>query len=325
MLDEACFCFENFGDIMETMTFRELSDKLVALYGQGKFEDALYLTEQNQEVFPDQRARTTFWRMCLLSLTGRSEAVVSVFQQGLDSGLWWAAELFVDPDLNAVRELPDFQRLVAISQEKCEKAQGQIQRDQAILLPDAPATGPYPLLIALHGHNGSKDTHLEYWESARQRGWLVLSVQSTQATFPGAYHWNDPEQGLADLLFYFEQVSEKYPIDLQRIIMAGFSQGSGMTMWTVLSSKIPARGFIGIASWWPDPKALAPQSEEAKRVRGYFITGEKDHTLETARQIQKVLRENNIQFVEEVHPDLGHEFPSDFESSFQTAIKFIME
>ncbi len=66
-----------------------------------------------------------------------------------------------------------------------------------------------------------------------------------------------------------------------------------------------------------------PQSEAAKRIRGYFITGEKDHTLETAKEIQKVLRENRIRFGEEVYPDLGHEFPSDFESSFDKAIDFI--
>jgi hypothetical protein len=98
-----------------------------------------------------------------------------------------------------------------------------------------------------------------------------------------------------------------------------------MAMYTALRGGLGVRGFIGIASWWEHPEELAPQDKTAQRVRGYFITGEKDHTLETARQIQTVLNENGIAFGEESYPDLGHEFPSDFESSFERAIEFIFK
>ena len=60
-------------------------------------------------------------------------------------------------------------------------------------------------------------------------------------------------------------------------------------------------------------------------MRGYFVTGEKDHTLDNARAIQKILKENNIQFGEEVHSGLGHAFPPDFEKSFDKAIDFIFK
>jgi phospholipase/carboxylesterase len=307
------------------MTFRELGDRMVTLYGQGKFEDALHLTEQHMDAFPDQRARTTFWRMCLLSLSGRSAEVMSVFQQGLDSGLWWAEELFADPDLNAVREMPEFKRLVAESQKRQEEARTQIERDQIILLPDAPGRGGYPLLIALHGHKGNKESNLEHLEVTRQKGWMVLSAQSTQPLFPGSYCWDNPEQGLADMGSYYEQITQTYQIDPQRIVIAGFSQGGGMAIHTALSGKINVRGFIAVACWWPDPESLAPQNGDARGLRGYFVIGEKDHTLQTTREIQRILKENQIQFDEEVHADLAHEFPSDFEKSFGAAIDFIFK
>jgi dienelactone hydrolase len=308
---------------MEQMTFHELTDKLTVLYTQGKFTEALELVEQNADYFPEQVARTTFWRMCLLSLSNRPQDVTAVFQQGLDSGHWWNDELFSDPDLNAVRDLPEFQRLAAVSQEKYEEARIQIERDYTLLYPEPPSSGLYPLLITLHGRNGNKEDDLGRWDLARQRGWLVLSVQSTQPMFRGAYHWDNPEWGLADLRFYYDQVSGQYQIDPQRIVIAGFSQGSGMAIYTALSGKTDVRGFIGIASWWADPRLLIPQRDDAKRVRGYFITGEKDHTFETAKEIQNVLKENNISFEEESYPDLAHEFPPDFERSFEKAIDFI--
>jgi predicted esterase len=310
---------------MESITFRELTDQMVALYGQGKFEDALYLIERHVDMFPNQSARITFWRMCLLSLTGRSADVLSVFQHGLDSGLWWAEEMLADPDLDAVREMPEFKHLAAISEEKHQEARTDIRRDQIVLLPEAPDSGRVPLLIMLHGRNGNKESDLDYLEVVRQKGWIIVAAQSTQALFPGSYCWDDPAHGLADVLFYYEQALKHYPIDPQRVLIAGISQGSGMAIHTALSGKIDMRGFIAVASWWPDPKSLVPQTEAAKRMRGYFIIGEKDYALDTTKKIQKVLKEKHIQFGEEVHADLAHEFPSDFEKSFDAAIDFIFK
>jgi dienelactone hydrolase len=310
---------------MEPMTFRELTDKVVTLYTERKYADALQLLEQNADHFPMQAARTTFWKMCLLSLSGRSEEVISVFQKGLDAGLWWAGGQFQDADLDAVRDLPEFKRLVAVSQEKYEEARMHIKRDQSVLLPDPPASGKYPLLIALHGRNANKDAHLEFWELARQKGWLVVLPQSTQPLFDGAYCWDDPALGIADVLFCYEQASQKYQIDPERILIAGFSQGSGMAMYTALSGKINTSGFISVASFWDRPVSLVPQTDGARSVRGYFVIGEKDHTLENAKEVKQVLKENGIQFAEELHPDLGHEFPADFGSSFDKAIDFIFK
>jgi predicted esterase len=304
------------------MTFPELRDQLMALYMAGNHAEGLKLIEGDAGRFPERAGHMTFWKMCLLSLINRPGDAISVLRQGLDSGLWWAEEAFSDPDLNAVRELPEFKDLVAVSKAKHKEAQTWIKRDHALLVPDTPSSGQYPLLIALHGHNGDKDTHLEYWEVARQRGWLVLSAQSTQASFLGAYHWDDPAEGLADLLFYCGQVSQNYKIDPQRVIVAGFSQGSGMSIYAALRGKLGVRGFIGIATWWADVNEL---DCERKDVRGYFVVGEKDHTLERAREIQGTLRRNNIPFGEEVHADLTHAFPADFGSSFDQAVKFILE
>jgi hypothetical protein len=307
---------------MEQMTFREVTDRLIALYGEKKFAEALNDIEAQRDAFPEQRARMDFWRMCLLSLCNRPDEVLRVFKQGLDSGLWWHEELFADPDLNAVRDLPEFKRLTSISTEKYNEARKDIKRDYSILAPELPPSGLYPLLITLHGRNGNKDADLGQWEAARQRGWLVLSCQSTQPVFQGAYHWDNPETGMADLRFYYEETSGQYPIDLQLVIIAGFSQGSGMAIYAARKGTLPVRGFIGIGTWWADANELASGRED---VRGYFVTGERDHTLDRARQIQNVLRTSGVLISEEVHADLGHEFSADFGSSFDRAIEFIFK
>jgi hypothetical protein len=37
------------------------------------------------------------------------------------------------------------------------------------------------------------------------------------------------------------------------------------------------------------------------------------------------LQEHNIAFAEKVYPDLGHEFPPDFDQTFDQAIEFIFK
>ncbi len=304
------------------MTFPQLTDELMRLYSQRNYAEALELVEQNADQFPVQRARTTFWRMCLLSLSGRPNDMLALFRHGLDSGLWWAGQQFVvETDFDPVRELPEFKQLVEESNRKSIEMQDQIQPDRALLLPDD-TSGELPFLIALHGRNGNKDQDLEYWDVARRRGWLVLAPQSRQALFEGAYCWDDREQGLNDILFHVEEIMQTHNVDRQRVVIAGFSQGSGMAIYTALNGEANARGFIGIGTWWQDPAELAIQRRD---LRGYFVTGEKDHTLDRAREIQNVLKQNDIPFTEEVHPDLGHAFPADFERAFDQAIDFIFK
>ncbi len=215
---------------------------------------------------------------------------------------------------------------MAISQKKYEEEQAAHWPDYDILLPDPPVSNQYPLLVVAHGRNGNKHSHMEYWEIARQKGWLVLLAQShTTAYFEFLLLGINPTQGLEDLLSYYKQVSQKYQIDPQQVVIAGFSQGGGMTIYAALSGKINVRGFIGVTSFYNDPNSLKLLTNDPQSVRGYFITGEKDHTLENVRAIQQVLKKNNIQFTEEVHSDLGHEFPPDFEKSFDKAIDFIFK
>jgi len=108
-------------------------------------------------------------------------------------------------------------------------------------------------------------------------------------------------------------------------VIAGFSQGSGMAIYAALSGKINVHGFMGIATYWADPDSLVLPEKHSRPVRGYFVTGEKDRGLDRIRAIQKILKESNIQFTEETHPDLEHEFPSDFDRSFDKAIDFIFK
>lgn len=303
--------------------FNKLRSNMMDLYEAGEYAAARELVLANEEAFPEMAARITFWKMCLFSLEGKLDEALSTFRSGLSDGLWWAESQFNDTDLDSLRDLPEFKKLVAKSVQRWEQERTKIKPEHVLLLPDALRSDSHPLLIALHGRNGNKESNLEHWEVAKHKGWAILSPQSTQPLFPGSYCWDDPITGAQDILFHLENTLNAHEIDRERIIIGGFSQGSGMAIYTALQPEVPARGFIGIGTWWPETDSIASLAKSQKQVRAYFITGKKDHTLERAKEIQSVLRTNNISIKEEVHNDLGHEFPADFEKSFTRAVDFI--
>lgn len=307
--------------------FNELVAKMMSLYADKKFAETLALLEENQSRFPEQHVHTTFWRMGFLSLCNRPEEVLSVLRHELDNGMWWAASQFSDPDFDAMRDVPEFKRLVDESNRRRMDARASMQPDRTLLVPDQ-TTETMPLLIALHGMNGNKDSSIEQWDVARRRGWLVLLPQSQQIIFPGnpaGYCWDDNDEGMSDILFHVEEIMRLHPIDRERIVIAGFSQGSGMAIYAALSGKVGVRGFIGVSTFMIEPSVLDSLASDQPPIRGYFITGENDGVLEKVREIQNILTENQIPFSAEIHPNLGHEFPTDFETSFAKAIDFIFK
>ena len=165
-------------------SFNRLRDNLMNLYAGGTYADALELVEKNEPNFPDKSARTTFWKMCLLSLEGHLDEALSTFRQGLDDGLWWAESQFIDTDLDPLRDLPEFKELVAKSVRAWEQGRQQIDREHHPALAGCAPPVPYPLMIVLHGRHGDKETNLENWEVARRHGWAILSPSIHAAALP---------------------------------------------------------------------------------------------------------------------------------------------
>jgi predicted esterase len=59
-------------------------------------------------------------------------------------------------------------------------------------------------------------------------------------------------------------------------------------------------------------------------LRGYLIAGGKDPRYEAFKQVHTLLLQHGIPCEMEDHPELGHEFPPDFENSLDKALKFIL-
>ena len=228
--------------------FNKLRSNMMDLYEAGDYTAARELVQANEKAFPDMAARIIFWKMCLFSLEGHLDEAISTLRNGLNDGLWWVKSQFNDADLDPLRDLPEFKKLVAKSIQRWEKERTQIKPEHVLILPDLPRSATYPLLIALHGRSGNKESNLAYWEIAKHEGWAILSPQSTQPLFPGSYCWDDSFTGVQDILFHLKNTLDAYKIDHERNVIGGFSQGSGMAIYAALHQEIGIRGFIGVGT-----------------------------------------------------------------------------
>lgn len=303
------------------MDFPSYRNKVFQLYAAKDYDETLKFIEAHQSSFPEQAAQVTFWHICLLSLCGQADKALSVLENGLEAGLWWHENQFHDNDLDSIRELPRFKELVTRSHERWEAEGLKGGPDRTVLVPSGP--GPYPLLIALHGYSGNKDSDLSYWQIACDKGWLVFLPQSQIPLYPNAYFWETPESSIQTILFHLNQVRQIYRIDVDRILVAGISQGGGLAALAGLAPELQAAGSLSLATWWESAAPFESAVQSGKSTRAYFISGLKDQSLERGREIQTVLKKHQIPVQEEAHPDLGHEFPPDFEKSFDNAINFI--
>jgi predicted esterase len=311
----------------ETDEFFRRTREMMDRYEQGDYAGALALTLRIAAEFPEQRGRTSFWRICLLTRTKEIPAALQVFAEALEAGWWWSeTQLRRDPDLEPLQGLPEFERLVALSEEKHTAAQAAAKPETLVREPPAGTARPYPLLIALHGQGSTAEADLAHWEAGCARGWLVAALQSAQLAWPGAYAWDDRDAAQRQVLGQFEALCAGYPVERSRVIVGGFSQGAALAIRLVLNGSLPARGFLSIVPGMIDQELLTEWAgvRRAGPVRGYLVSGGKDPRYAFFQQVCETLPQYGVPCRIEDHPEMSHEFPPDFEHSLDEALKFIL-
>jgi predicted esterase len=296
-------------------------DRLFQYYQEGKYDDALAVAETLAVEYPERDANTYYWRICLYAVTGKKEQSLQAFNEALKRGVWWAEErLRSDSDLDSLQDDPEFERLVTLSEERHMHATAEPQ----LFVYQPEGTGPFPLLIVLHARHSSAERDHPSWESAVQHGWMLAMPQSSQPSSPLSFVWDDREQALNEVEQHFDSLVEKYPIDTDRIIVAGFSQGAARAIELVMSQRIKANGFIAVVPGMIDVDELNHLADSAK-TRGVLISGGRDPRYEMFQQVKGIFTRKNVPLMFENYPEMLHEFPNDFEAVLRKGLDFILK
>ena len=307
----------------DTPEFFKKADQFFQFYYEAKYSDALAAAEDVASEYPEKDAHTAFWLLCLQNMTGNSDAALQTFRDALARGVWWAeSQLREDTDLATLQGNQEFERLVSLSEQMHAQAEINAKPEISVCQPDG--KGPFPLLIVLGPRGGYPELDLRDWSPVIKLGWMLALPLSTQMASPLSHIWDDREKALHEIVGHYERLIEEHPIDKDRIVIAGFSQGATRAVELVMSRRLKVRGFFAVVPGSVDLAELEGWSASGVG-RGVLISGGRDSRYELFIQIKEVFERHHLPLLFENFPEMAHQIPSDFEPVLKRGFDFLLK
>lgn len=178
----------------------------------------------------------------------------------------------------------------------------------SLWIPETDTASALPLLVVLHGGSGHGADFIWTWlREGRSRYCAILAPTSRGPT----WSFNGPDVDATSIRAMFDWVCERWPIDRERVLLTGLSDGATYSLYAGLQAELPYT-------------ALAPVSgvlHPANRDRGnlaragdrsiYLVHGALDwmFPVELARQAAVDLRDAGANLVYREIEDLSHTYP----------------
>lgn len=282
--------------------------------------------------YPEKAGALYNYTYCARNLAGDSEGALDLMEEAADKGYWSDPEqLAEDEDVANLRSNPRFKKILERYSELARDSRKNSKPGLKIIGPEEGKTEqsrPTQLILALHGNNQSAEDAIEQWKFMADNGWLVAIPQSSQISMPGAYVWNDLAVAVPEIREHFEALQERYNIDAERTIVAGFSKGGALAAKVCLEQVIPCRRFVLMGPYLGDLKGIDAMVEAFSSGAGkdYILVGEKDSDcIEGAKNLHNMLKEHGVDSRLEIIPKLGHAYPEDFSGRLEKNLDFLLE
>lgn len=239
---------------------------------------------------------------CCYGLLDRAELAAVYLERAWNAGFDDIGHVMWDPDFESVRAEPEFSSLVdslrmlaaeeedRTGEELYFSAEGPFRC--RVQVPEGyDGSGPYPLVIGLHGLGDSPERFAGLWEVVGEYDCILAVPQAPTPYMVGdriGYTWyvGDDEgswtasarQSRDYVLALLDRLEEEYSVS--DVYLFGYSQGGGMTYMAGLHA--PER-FSALApfSGWLDLTVLTPEEiEAASGLPVRIVHGEQDRVVE---------------------------------------------
>jgi predicted esterase len=265
---------------------------------------------------------------CAHALAGDVEAALEWLRRAGEAGFAGLRSIEEDPDLATVRPHPGFADATATIRANRGRmfATFKAHAEQAEILtflpPGAPA-GPRPLIVVLHGYGDEPRFNAElYHKAARQRG-AIVAAPSGLRPGPGGrgFSWTYRDEAEWWVLRAIEKLTESYPVDPERVVLAGFSQGANVALSVGLRHPHLFAGLLPVAGHYDADRLPLPQ---AGGPRVYLLTGARDPAVETFRTAAEELAGAALEVRLRVVPAVRHAYPRQATKELGQALDFLL-
>jgi len=307
------------------MSYEEFRNQVFRLYAAQDYAPALALLKEHAGDYPENAATMFYWRACMEGLLEKPGAALRSLKELIARGLWIDPELARnDTDLAILQGKREFETILAAFAESQAEARLQARPRLLVLRPPAATPSPFPLAIAIHGRNDNGRNFADIWRPLTERGWLVALPTSSQILASESYGWDDQAQAEAELSAHYARLDNDFHLDDTRILLAGFSQGGGLSIWMSLSQTIPATGFLALSPYLHDLRTLeTPKVSPALPPRGMIASGDLDREQEMFDEFETRLKIAGISYQRRRYPKLAHEAPPDFPALLDETLEYL--
>ena len=186
--------------------------------------------------------------------------------------------------------------------------------------------GPHPTVIALHGFGANAMDLLALAPYLADGQFLVLCPQGAVEVPLGpmiGYGWfpltmgapPDPAAfaaGVDVARSFVDAAVRRYPVDPNKLIVLGFSQGGVIAYALALAQPERFAGLVALSSWLPAPLVETLPPREWQRLPAFVQHGTHDDLIDVARGRESVEHLRRLQVpVTYREYEMGHEINAD--------------
>lgn len=303
--------------------YMDLNKQLLFLDQQGQFLQAYELAGEFLESFFMHSDHLIRFQLLMSAKLKNQTMTMRSLQSLWNSGFWIKEEILNSETFSFLEKNLHFQDYKRRFIDRClfvEKSKPKIHT----IIPEFGNDEFKPLLLTLHGNGCNLSKQYIHWRVAAQYGWIVGIPQSSQIfTFKNSeneigYEWNDYDRTKSEIHSHFEDIQKKYNVNLNRIVLGGFSKGAETAIQLLVTGEVNANGFIAVCPGGKltlDPISWKTIISKGKNrdFKGLIIIGEKDRFAEGGLRLADLLNNDGINTEVIKFQNIGHEHPKSFE------------
>ncbi len=313
------------------MKYREFEQGYLKYYVENNFQEAVVFMEKAKDVLSEDDYKDYFIHILrdkaiLYFLNKDYTKVLDTLETLIDKGYSISENIFnmiqLDDDIRYLQLKKQNEALV-------KKAKEEATLQYQVCLPkNYNEDKNYPVFFNVHGDgmDGNIQDQMRNWppDALLEQGYIVVYPQSSQTYCTNGHGWmKDKELARKEIKICFDEVCEKYSIDKDQVILAGFSGGADAVIDFSMQQVFPVKGFISLCPTkfiksFTNEQMIAAKN---KGMKGCILEGEKDLVVEVKELVDE-LNELGFKCRYIVNKNVGHWVPDDLTDKVNDIIQF---
>lgn len=317
----------------QVIPWEEFEQKVDQLIESEQNAQVIALLKENIENYPKKEFEIYSNLINLYKGLGEIRNSIEVMFEANNKGYYFWL-LPRESSYNNYRRESWFKKALSLNNQLRDKAQTLLKPSYKVVVPEGyDNTKKYPLLFIMHGGNQNIEISQKRWKSGElYKNNIVAFVQSGWTVETNRFRWNlsgtdlfHDGTAIDEIKILYQEILAKYPVNTDKIVLVGFSQGATLAMNMAIYNDIKCKGVLAGCPFNDDINENHALNLKKRDIRVYVFTGDQDFSYKQTVKNMDILKNTGVKLIFKINENRGHEFSPDIESDINKAMKLILE